>query len=259
MITEISKNKLSSLLRLKLKKNRDEENLFIAEGIKCVLDTAALFNGHCLLGTTDALNCIPQETLSKFEAIHSATKSQLAKISTLSTPPNIIAIFKKNEEKLPHMPLCKDNLYIVLDGIQDPGNLGTIIRTADWFGVDTIFASPDTVDIYNSKTIQATMGSLARVKIHYLPLLELFANNPEIPVYGTVLDGSNIYNTTLTNGGFLCMGNEGRGLRLETRERITMPLYIPPYPTNRQHAESLNVAIATAVALSQFRYGKKDY
>ena len=136
--------------------------------------------------------------------------------------------------------------------IQDPGNLGTIMRTAHWFGIDRIYASRDTVDIFNPKTVQSTMGSLGRVEIVYCDLGELMDKNPDMPVYGTLLDGKNIYKATLGEHGFIIMGNEGKGISESLRKRITSPLLIPPYDYSN-HSESLNVAIATAVTLSQFR------
>lgn len=255
-IDPLSKTKLAALAQLKLKKHRDRQALFVAEGLKCVIDTAACFDGDTIVGTPEALQSVQTEILGKFRHVYCTDTASLRKLSQLATAPEVIAYFHRPENALPSK-LLPEELYLALDGIQDPGNLGTIIRTADWFGVKTIFASRDTVDVFNPKTIQATMGSLSRVAVCYTDLCELFDRNPDVPVYGTLLDGNDIYREPL-GPGILCMGNEGRGLREETRSRVTSPLFIPPYPAYAPHPESLNVAIATAVALSQFRYGKEN-
>ena len=138
--------------------------------------------------------------------------------------------------------------------MQDPGNLGTIIRIADWFGIRQLFCSPDTADCYNPKVVQATMGSLARVNISYCQLDHLIESlPPDVPIYGTLLDGDNIYEADLQKGGLLVMGNEGNGISPELRQRVTHRLLIPPYPGDRQTAESLNVATATAICCAEFR------
>ena len=142
----------------------------------------------------------------------------------------------------------------LLDGVQDPGNLGTIIRTADWFGIDTIFASSTTVDVFNPKTVQSTMGSLSRVNVFYTDLTALLASHRDMPSYGTFLNGKDTYKYKTENRGFLIMGNEGNGISDEVRKLVAHPLFIPPYNPDA-HGESLNVAIATAIALSNFRFG----
>ena len=144
-------------------------------------------------------------------------------------------------------------MCLALDDIQDPGNLGTIIRLADWFGIEHIFCSQGTVDVYNSKVIQATMGALARVKVHYCNLPELISSLKDVPVYGTFLDGENIYDKPLSENGLIIMGNEGNGVSKEVSQLINNKLYIPNYPSGRTTSESLNVAIATAVVCAEFR------
>lgn len=138
--------------------------------------------------------------------------------------------------------------------MQDPGNLGTIIRIADWFGIENIYCSPNTVDCWNPKVVQATMGSIARVNIHYTSLLEFVDSLPlNYPIYATLLDGNNIYQQDLTEYGVIVMGNEGNGISTELRQKINHKLYIPNYPADRSSAESLNVAIATAIVCAEFR------
>ena len=145
------------------------------------------------------------------------------------------------------------SLCLALDDVQDPGNLGTIIRLADWFGIEHIFCSPNTVDVYNPKTVQATMGGIARVKLHYTSLPELIGSLKDIPVYGTFLDGANMYTQPLSAHGLIVMGNEGNGIGNEVEQLINRKLYIPNYPSERETSESLNVAIATAVVCAEFR------
>ena len=149
--------------------------------------------------------------------------------------------------------VVSESLCLALDDIQDPGNLGTIIRLADWFGIEHIFCSQGTVDVYNPKTIQATMGALARVKLHYCNLPSMIAELGNVPVYGTFLDGDNMYEKKLTNYGLIVMGNEGNGVSQEVAELVNERLYIPNYPLQRETSESLNVAVATAVVCAEFR------
>lgn len=141
----------------------------------------------------------------------------------------------------------------MLDTVQDPGNLGTIIRIADWFGVENIICSKETADVYNPKTIQATMGAIGRVHLHYCDLCDFLDKVPDIPLFGTFLEGKNIYEASLPANGILLMGNEGKGISSQLELRITQKLFIPGFPSGRKTSESLNVAIATAIACSEFR------
>ena len=151
--------------------------------------------------------------------------------------------------------LGNNELILALDAVQDPGNLGTIIRIADWFGIKNIICSQGTVDVYNTKTIQSTMGALARVRIHYVNLKEVLdiCSRNDYPIYGTFLDGSSIYNAKLTNYGIIVMGNEGNGISDEIEKVISDKLLIPSYPVGELTSESLNVAVATAIVCSEFR------
>lgn len=164
----------------------------------------------------------------------------------------MLAVFRQPEDTA-DFSVISHSLCLALDDIQDPGNLGTIIRLADWFGIEHIFCSPNTVDAYNPKTVQATMGGIARVKLHYTPLPELICALKGIPVYGTFLDGEDIYCQPLSSYGLIVMGNEGNGIGKEVEQLINRRLYIPNYPADRQTSESLNVAIATAVVCAEFR------
>ena len=148
-----------------------------------------------------------------------------------------------------------DRLSLALDGVQNPGNLGTIIRLADWFGISDIYCSADTADCYNPKVVQATMGAILRVKVHYLQLADFLKKTAanKTPVYGTMLDGVNIYQSELTPAGVIVMGNEGKGVSDECARSFTHRLLIPSYPPERQGSESLNVAMATGIVCSEFR------
>ena len=181
------------------------------------------------------------------------TEEELTKTSLQQNPQQVLAVFKQTEEELTADSISK-KLVLALDGVQDPGNLGTIIRIADWFGIDTIVCSPDTADVYNPKVVQATMGSIARVNVVYTQLNEFFDSLPStLPVYGTLLEGENMYSHKLSANGIIIMGNEGKGISPAIRQRITNALRIPNYPPERETAESLNVAIATAIVCGEFR------
>jgi TrmH family RNA methyltransferase len=168
------------------------------------------------------------------------------------TPQEVLAVFEQPSYEM-KADVVSQSLCLALDDIQDPGNLGTIIRVADWFGIEHIFCSQGTVDVYNPKTIQATMGALARVKLHYCDLPSFIASLKDIPVYGTFLDGDNMYEKKLTPHGLVVMGNEGNGVSAEVANLVNERLYIPNYPPQRETSESLNVAMATGIICAEFR------
>lgn len=238
----ISKTQIKLVKSLQLKKHRDETGLFVAEGEKCV-----------------------EELRKGFELVHlyregeNATRLEIEQLSGLRTPQGVIGVFKKSEHSDYSEHSENSDLLLVLDGIQDPGNLGTIIRTCDWFGVRTILCSPDTADCYNPKVVQATMGALARVQIHYVNLPS-FLKDTNLPIFGTLLDGRDMYEELKREGvnelkseAIIIMGNEGNGISQAVRPFITHPLRIPSYPKDAETSESLNVAIATAIVLAEFR------
>jgi TrmH family RNA methyltransferase len=185
------------------------------------------------------------------DEIIEVTQEELTRASLQKAPQDVLAIFEQ-----PDYPMDKEviaqSLCLALDDVQDPGNLGTIIRVADWFGIEHIFCSQGTVDVYNPKTIQATMGALARVKLHYCHLPSLIASL-DVPVYGTFLDGVDMYQENLTNHGLIVMGNEGNGIGDEVGMLVNKRLYIPNYPPQRETSESLNVAMATGIICAEFR------
>lgn len=249
----LSKTRLGLWSGLASKKQRERTGLFAVEGEKSVGDLLGRFDLEALIVENGMEHRVERMALHP-EKVYTTNAAGMKKLSSLSTPPEVIALFRLPEKRGEEgwSGVDKSELYLVLDGVQDPGNMGTIIRTAHWFGIRRIFASQDTVDIYNPKTIQATMGSLGKVEVIYTDLKALMLENPEMPRYGLMLEGKNIYRAELESRGFIIMGNEGKGISPELRELISEPLLIPPYDPNN-HGESLNVAIATAVTLALFR------
>ena len=245
----LSKNKIKYIRSLELKKNRKEEGVFVAEGHKLVGDLLGHFPCRLLVALPSWLEKNPHHTADE---VIEVTPEELSRSSLLKTPQDVLAVFEQPHYKLP-TDVMNHSLCLALDDVQDPGNLGTIIRLADWFGIEHIFCSQGTVDVFNPKVVQATMGALARVKLHYCDLPTLIAGLKEIPVYGTFLDGNNLYGETLSEGGLIVMGNEGNGVSKEVSRLINRRLYIPNYPVSRETSESLNVAIATAVVCAEFR------
>lgn len=243
----ISKNLIKLVHSLEQKKARATERLFVAEGPKAVGDLMRTAEPVELLATREWIEHNPNANATE------ATSEELRRASLLQHPQQVIALFPLPEERNPDPKAASEKLCLALDGVQDPGNVGTIIRLADWFGIDTIVCSPDTADTYNPKVVQATMGSIARVQMVRANLPELFSQRPDgTPIYGTLLNGNDIYAEPLEQRGYIVMGNEGRGLSPEVRQCVTRSLLIPCFaPTCG--AESLNVAIATAVVCSEFR------
>lgn len=247
---ELSNTKLSAFAQLAHKKHRVRQGLFVVEGHKSVADTLGCFDLEALIVTPAKANDYSKPSYK--DRLLVATSAQMRKLSQLSSAPDVIAIYRLPDWQPDHDKVDSE-LTLMLDGVQDPGNLGTIIRTADWFGIRQIFASPETADVFTPKVVQSTMGALARVRVFYTDLREVIERHPALPVFGTLLDGSDIYATPLTHKGFIVMGNEGNGLTADMRKRVTTPLLIPSYPPGEPTGESLNVAVATAVVLSEFR------
>ena len=245
----LSKNKIKYITSLKERKFRNQHQTFVAEGSKLISDL--LQNMKCQLLVLSE-NMKDTFIESDVEELIIATPSEIKKTSHLASPPDAIGVFYQFHYTYSKTE-SKNKLNLVLDGIQDPGNLGTIIRIADWFGIEYIFCSNDTVDVYNTKTVQATMGALSRVKIHYTNISDIITQHPDSPIYGTFLDGENIYQQPLSSEGFIVIGNEGKGIRPEIEKLITNRLYIPNFSTNSNTSESLNVAVATAVVCSEFK------
>ena len=253
---KIAKSEIKQVRSLQQKKFRDEFGLFVAEGDKCVEELQKGF-----------------ELVALYREGENATRVEIEQMSGLQTPQGTIAVFRK--PLLPLAPSLKERaggeVILALDGVQNPGNLGTIIRTCDWFGVHDIVCSRDTADCFNPKVVQATMGALTRVRVHYTDLAEwlkaVSSQHSDVRIYGTLLDGKDMYeelsairNQLSAEGSklkaessIIIMGNEGNGISEEVRRLVTHPIRIPSYPKGAETSESLNVAIATAIVLAEFR------
>ena len=253
----ISKAKIKYIRSLELKKNRLADNVFVAEGPKVVGDLLRVMRARLIVATQEWMSC--NESECHGAEIIEVSADELRKVSFLQTPQDVLAVFNmpdRNDTDNCEVPIGK--LSLALDGVQNPGNLGTIIRIADWFGITEIFCSNDTADACNPKVVQATMGSIARVSIRYVNLSEMLSTLPDgFPVYGTFLDGEDIYQQTLSDEGLIIMGNEGNGISHEVGRLINRRLLIPNFSTSEDRAESLNVAIATAITCSEFRRKRK--
>ena len=238
----LSKNQIKRITSLQQKKYRNEAQLFIAEGIKVIEELfIAGFEAEFFFTTNPDLKTIK----SVVPELISAT--DLSKISCLKTPNDCLAVFIMPKSK----PINLNGLIVCLDAIRDPGNLGTIIRLCDWFGVEQLICSAETADVYNPKVIQATMGSISRVNVVYTDL-NLFLKETSLPIYGAFMDGKNVYESILSANGILVLGNEANGISELIASRVTSKISIPRFGTI-QKAESLNVATATAILLSEFR------
>ena len=244
----IGKNTIKWVQSLEMKKNRKREHLFVAEGPKVVGDLLAHYRPRAVFATTEwnGRASLPSDVTPE-----TVSDDELRRLSFLQHPQQVIAVLEMNDDV--STSVSPERLSLVLDGVQDPGNLGTIIRIADWFGIDNIICSPETADAYNPKVVQATMGSLARVNVSYTPLLPFLTSLPaDMPIYGTLLDGSDIYASELSSRGIIIMGNEGNGISQEVRALVSKPLLIPNFRQGGDCAESLNVAVATAITCAEF-------
>ena len=251
----LSKNKQKLIRSLDRKKNRDAEGLFLAEGPKLVTELLAHFRCRLLVGEPAVLSKVPFETNAVAERVE-VTAEELARVSLQRAPQGVLAVFEKPQPVAAQslLPVAGRSLCLALDGVQDPGNVGTIVRIADWWGIEHVICSHDTADVFAPKTVQSTMGALGRVGVHYTDLPAWLDALPAgTPVYGTLLDGDNLYESELTTHGIIVMGNEGNGLSSAVRERVSHRLLIPSFPPDRPTSESLNVAVATAVTCAEFR------
>ena len=253
----ISKKNIKYVRSLGLKKNRSADKVFVAEGTKLVADLANYFSPRYIAATNRwiADNPVLLENAGRCGCVvDEVTDDELCKISFHETPQEVLVVFSQPEYKADMAEVAAEELCLALDGVQNPGNLGTIIRIADWFGIQHIFCSYTCADIYNPKTVQATMGAMARVKIHYCDLVRCFETLPaDTSVYGTFLDGVNMYTQDLVSRGVIIMGNEGRGISPEVERFVTSRIFIPNYPPQRETSESLNVAVATSIVCAEFR------
>lgn len=228
------------------KRGRAEHGLFVAEGEKLIGELRA---SHLRIRKIFALEGVFEGTETE-----TVTARDMERLSLLKTANNSLALVEIPRYELKPEELG-NKLVLALDEVQNPGNVGTIVRLADWFGISDIVCSEGTADCYNPKVIQATMGAILRVRVHYtdLPRFLNEAAAGGTPVYGTFLEGENLYETPLTPTGIVVMGNEGRGVTEATARTVTRKLFIPPYPANRRGTESLNVAMATGIVCAEFR------
>ena len=238
----LSKNQIKLITSLQQKKYRKQEQLFFAEGVKVVQELLhSNFELQELFTTKQDFLSVSKDNL------HAISEAELKKISALATPNSCLAVFKIPKAK----EMKESGLILALDDVRDPGNLGTIIRLCDWFGIETLFCSEETVDIYNPKVVQATMGSISRVNVVYGDL-ENFLVKTKLTVFGTFMDGKNIYQESLPNDGVIVMGNEANGISEAVEKLVTDRIAIPRFG-DLQITESLNVATATAIILSEFK------
>jgi TrmH family RNA methyltransferase len=251
----LSKNKIKLIKSLGSKKVRSECNLFVAEGTKLVTE---IINSQLVINylvcTQDWFNENRKLIVSRYKESDIVSQDELNRISYLKTPQPVLCITEIPKYEL-NLHDLTNKLSLLLDNIQDPGNLGTIIRIADWFGIEHIICSYNSADVFNPKVVQASMGAVCRVKIYYEDINEV-ANNIKslsIPLYGTSLKGKNIYNEELANRGFIVMGNESKGISPGLEQLLDKKLIIPFFPETQKRSESLNVAVATAIVCSEFR------
>ncbi len=238
----VSKNQIKLITSLQQKKYRKQEQLFFAEGVKVVQELLhSNFELQDLFTTKQDFLTVPKNK------VHAISEVELKKISALTTPNTCLAVFKIPKVK----EMVEKGLIVALDDVRDPGNSGTIIRLCDWFGIETLFCSEESVDIYNPKVVQATMGSISRVNVVY-GNLETFLSQTKLPIFGTFMDGKNIYQEELPKEGIIIMGNEANGISTSVEKLVSDRIAIPRFG-NLQVTESLNVATATAIILSEFK------
>ena len=247
----LTKATIRLVTSLRQRKFRRQEGLFVAEGPRLIGELLPVFRCRLLLATeewakdnTAAIGVHPSEII---------THDELSRISALQTPQQVVALFEIPSFSAPDAPSLK-GLHIALDGVQDPGNFGTIIRVADWFGIHHLWCSSQTADVWNPKVVQATMGGIARVQVHYVELPSFLSSLPSgFPVYDTKLDGQSLWHEPLSGDGIIVMGNEGNGVSDEVSALCQRHLFIPNYQSDQPTTESLNVAMATGIVLAEFR------
>ncbi len=248
----ISKSQIKFIHSLKQKKYREQHRCFVAEGSKLVLElTESYFSFRQIYAVEEWLR---ENPIIKDIPVEEVKPVEMERITGLSSPSPVLAVVEMPSENL-ESTSWGENLTLILDGIQDPGNLGTMIRIADWFGIAQLICSPGSVNLYNPKVVQATMGSITRVRVNYTELPEFLASlEQKVPVYGMVLEGENLFHAETTANGFIVIGSEAHGISEAVSEFITHKLFIPYFPTTREyHAESLNAAAATGIVCAEFR------
>ncbi|MCB2196825.1 MAG: RNA methyltransferase [Bacteroidetes bacterium] len=253
----LSKNKIKFINSIKKKKYREIYHCFFVEGEKMVdellhseIEITEIFATPAWLEQNKQVDRIKKQI-----DINETTEGELKKISALSTPNKVLAIAKQPSYTYT-LNTIESELSLFLDNINDPGNLGTILRIADWFGIKHIFCSQESVDLYNPKVVQSTMGAIFRVKVHYVNAKEFLTEANKLKdykIYGTFLEGGNIYNEQLSKWGLVIMGSESHGIADEIKPYVHKKLFIPNYPPDRKTSESLNISVATSIICSEFR------
>lgn len=246
----LTKNTIKRISSLQTKKFRKEHGVFTAEGIKLIDE---LFNSNFEIRELYYTSEWKGSSIDKPQYHEEITADEMKKISALTTPSQVFAVVSIPEYSINDIDFTNE-LVLALDTIQDPGNLGTIIRLANWFGINSIICSHETVDIFSPKVVQSTMGAITRVKVIYCNLKEeLTKARSKVPIYGTFMEGSNIYETELNPKGVVIMGNEGNGISADIEKLVSQKIHIPNYAKDGSVVESLNVAMATAIVCSEFR------
>ena len=238
----ITRAEILAIKALATKQGREEQGAFIAEGEKLV---GEIRNSKLRIRKI-------YQTKPLFADAEMVSEKEMERISQLKTANSVLAVVEMPKSKIASVK-PDSSLVLALDRVQNPGNLGTIIRLADWFGISDIVCSEDSADCFNPKVVQATMGAILRVRVHYTNLAKWLGEQRGAKVYGTFLEGENIYSAQLDKSGIIVMGNEGQGISAEVAATVSHKLLIPPYPADRSGSESLNVAVATAVICSEFR------
>ena len=247
----VSKNDIKFVRSLAMKKNRDAAGMFIAEGRKVVGELLDAFQCERLYFTPDCADCVAAR-LS--EVAQPVSRSEIERLSLQKTPQGVLGLFRKPDfREVRIADVAQKELCLALDGIQDPGNMGTILRIADWFGISHVFAEKGSADVYSPKVVGATMGALARVHVYYVELCKELGGVDGNTIFGTFLDGENIYQSELADHGVIIMGNEGNGISEVVGSMVKHRLLIPSFPNGRPTSESLNVAIATSIVCAEFR------
>lgn len=251
----ISRARIKWIKSLEMRKYRLQNNAFVAEGPKLVGELLPYSTPIYVAATKEWL-AQNDQLLGNVKEVDEVSREELERASLLRTPQSVLAVMP-----IPKMALdiasIQNKLVLALDGIQDPGNLGTILRIADWFGIRHVLCTEGTVDVYNPKCVQSCMGALARVEVYYCNLPEVL-KKAKVPVYGTFLNGTDIYKEEISPNGIIVMGNEGNGISKEVESLVSCRLYVPNFPAGSLTTESLNVAVATGIVCAEFRRRNMD-
>lgn len=244
---EISNADIKMINALNKSHGRKKHHAFLVEGVKLVAEVLESDINVQIIAATDQW-IKENPSYAQNDNFRLINERELKKISNFSTSNQVVAVAQKPEDI--ELKIADDELVLVLDTIQDPGNMGTIIRTADWYGINTIICSKETVDAYSPKVVQSSMGSVFRSQIYYTDLVD-FLKKQDKPIYGSLLNGENVYNIELQTSGFIIMGNESKGISSDVKKFITQAIYLPSFKGSK--AESLNAAIACGIILAEFR------